>query len=46
MRAVCTEDEFELEKDGIDVATKQKKLVVDEVMIILQPDFTELRWIP
>ena len=46
MGAVRAEDEFELEKNGIDVATGQEKVVFEKVVIVLQPDFRELGRIP
>jgi hypothetical protein len=38
VRAVRAEDEFELEKNRIDIATGEEKCVVDKVMIVLQPN--------
>jgi len=41
LKFVCTvraEDEFELKKDRIDIATGEEKCVVDKVMIVLQPN--------
>ena len=44
--AVCAEDEFELEKDGIHVATSEEKIFLEKIVIVLQPHFRELRRIP
>ena len=39
VRAVRAEDEFELKKNRIDVATRQEEIFLEEVMIVLQSDF-------
>jgi len=39
MGAVGAENEFELQKHRIDIATGHEKRVVDEIVIVLQPDF-------
>jgi hypothetical protein len=39
---VCTvraEDEFELEEDRVDIAAGQEKILFQEIVIVLQPDF-------
>src|SRR5947207_9752559 len=38
MRAVGAEDEFELKKDRVDVASGQEKCFVEKIMIVLEPD--------
>ena len=38
MCTMGTEDEFELEKDGIDVPSRQKIIRIEKIVIILQPD--------
>ena len=44
--AVRAEDEFELKENGIDVATSEKKCVVDKIVIVLQANLRELSRIP
>ena len=46
VRAVRAEDEFELEEDRIDVAAGEELVLLQEIVIVLQPDFRELRRIP
>jgi hypothetical protein len=36
--AVRAEDEFKLEKDRIDIATREEKIFFEEIVIVLQPD--------
>src|SRR5438876_4943178 len=40
------EDEFELKKNRIDIATRQEEILFEKVMIILQSDFRKLGRIP
>jgi hypothetical protein len=37
--AMRSEDELELEKDRIHISARQEKIFLQEVMIVLQPDF-------
>ena len=37
--AVGAKNEFELEKDRIDIAIGEKKVFVEKIMIVLQSDF-------
>src|SRR5438552_16249648 len=46
MRTVRAEDEFELKKNRIDIATGEKKVLLEKVMIVLQSDFRKLGRIP
>ena len=39
MCTVRTEDEFELKENRIDVAARQEKIFLEEIMIVLQTDF-------
>lgn len=39
VRAMRAEDEFELKKDRIDVPSGKKKVLLQEVVIVLQPEF-------
>ena len=41
-----TEDEFELEKEGIDIASRQKLVRLKKIVIVLQSDFRKLGRIP
>ena len=36
--AVGTENEFELQKNRIDIATSEEEIFFEEVVIVLQPD--------
>jgi hypothetical protein len=40
------EDEFELEKDRIDITIRQEKCFVEKVVIVLQTNLRELGRIP
>src|SRR5947208_13442080 len=44
--AVSAEDEFELEKNGIGVAAGEEIVLLEEIMVVLQPDLRELSWVP
>src|SRR5437868_9757050 len=44
--AVSAEDEFELEKNGIGVAAGEEIVLLQEIMVVLQPDLRELSWVP
>ena len=39
MRSMCTKDEFELEKDRIDITTGQEKVLLEKIVVVLQSDF-------
>src|SRR6476469_7426063 len=44
--AVSAEDEFELEENGIGVAAGEEVVLLQEIVVVLEPDLGELGWIP
>ena len=39
MRPVRTEDKFKLEKNRIDIVVREKKVFLEEIVVVLQSDF-------
>jgi len=39
MRSMCAEDEFPLEKNGLDLPCGEEKVLLQKILIVLQSDF-------
>src|SRR5438874_10983863 len=44
--AVSAENEFPLEKDRLDLPCREKKVLLQKILIVLQSDFGKLSWVP